>query len=170
LNQKAQFLEWCIKNLAFGRKEIVRILKYLKEDFPHDKLRFIDKEIPNRKMIYISDSSRHDIPFYFKDKVSKLYDPNQCFYYLKNSKKEELFVLLHFNSMHSFHLFKNIVEKKEDIEYASAILEWSLLKTKIMVINEMIDKSLSENDKDTFMRLITEREYYKEKLDEFTHG
>lgn len=168
VKDKKKFLQWFLNNYQLKKRESVWILNYLiNHQEILENVHFVhDAKFCVRSVIITSQCSK-EVPFRFYKNHLVTTDAEKAFHDIRLNQHESLYIQLNFNKSNQNHLYAAVLEEnpfvpdeylitQQDKDNAKLLLEHSLFEFRKKQLLEKIDRSLDEQDKDQFNKLVKE--------------
>ncbi|MBC5637065.1 MULTISPECIES: ReoY family proteolytic degradation factor [Ornithinibacillus] len=168
VKDKKKFLQWFLNNYQLKKRESVWILNYLiNHQEILENVHFVhDAKFCVRSVIITSQCSK-EVPFRFYKNHLVTTDAEKAFHDIRLNQHESLYIQLNFNQSNQNHLYASVLEEnpfvpdeylitQQDKDNAKLLLEHSLFEFRKKQLLEKIDRSLDEQDKDQFNKLVKE--------------
>ncbi|WP_339214884.1 ReoY family proteolytic degradation factor [Ornithinibacillus sp. FSL M8-0202] len=168
VKDKKKFLQWFLNNYQLKKRESVWILNYLiNHQEILENVHFVhDAKFCVRSVIITSQCSK-EVPFRFYKNHLVTTDAEKAFHDIRLNQHESLYIQLNFNKSNQNHLYASVLEEnpfvpddylitQQDKDNAKLLLEHSLFEFRKKQLLEKIDRSLDEQDKEQFNKLVKE--------------
>ncbi|GGA61366.1 ReoY family proteolytic degradation factor [Ornithinibacillus halotolerans] len=176
VKDKKKFLQWFLNNYQLKKRESVWILNYLINHHEIlENVHFVhDAKFCIRSVIITSQCSK-EVPFRFYKNHLVTTDAEKAFHDIRLNQHESLYIQLNFNKSNQNHMYASVLEEnpyvpddylitQQDKENATSILEYSLFKFKKQQILAQIDRTLDEQNREEFNRLVKELHALENKI------
>lgn len=168
VKDKKKFLQWFLNNYQLKKRESVWILNYLiNHQEILENVHFVhDAKFCVRSVIITSQCSK-EVPFRFYKNHLVTTDAEKAFHDIRLNQQESLYIQLNFNKSNQNHMYAAVLEEnpfvpdeylitQQDKDNAKLLLEHSLFEFQKKQLLKKIDRSLDEQDKDQFNKLVKE--------------
>lgn len=173
---KKKFLQWFLNHYQLKKRESVWILNYLiNHQEILENVHFVhDAKFCLRSIIITSQCSK-EVPFRFYKNHLVTTDAEKAFHDIRLNQHESLYIQLNFNKANQNHMYAAVLEEnpfvpdeylitQQDKENATILLEHSLHEFRRHQILKKIDRTLDNQDKEEFNRLVLELRILEAKM------
>lgn len=166
--EKKDFLKWFLNHYQLKRRECAWLLNYLmSDDQLMEKVHFVENAEYCPKSLIISANDVDSIPFSFHKRQHVTMDAEKSFHDIRLNKDEEIYIQLNFKDAKKNPQFVAVLEDNpfspidKDTEkiyslFADLIIDQANYRFKKHQLNEKINRSLDEGDKDSFLKYTEE--------------
>lgn len=176
VKDKKKFLQWFLNNYQLKKRESVWILNYLINHHEIlENVHFVhDAKFCLRSVIITSQCSK-EVPFRFYKNHLVTTDAEKAFHDIRLNQHESLYIQLNFNKANQNHMYAAVLEEnpfvpdeyiitQQDKENAHELLEQSLFEFRKNQLLNKIDRTLDEQNKEEFNRLVKELQLLETKM------